>query len=69
MSERRVNSGTAEQKRLPEVVSSIARQLALPPVLGLTIGVKFANLMAVQRLHDPDPRQRPFVATRITVRL
>jgi hypothetical protein len=57
MSERRVNSGTAEQKRLPEVVSSIARQLPLPPVMELTVRIELANVVAVQCPHDADPRE------------
>jgi hypothetical protein len=57
MSERWVNSGTAEQKRLPEVVSSIARQLPLPPVMELTVRIELANVVAVHCPHDADPRK------------
>jgi hypothetical protein len=35
----------------------IPRQLALSPVMLLAIRIEFANLVTVQRLHDPDPRQ------------
>ena len=57
MSERRVNSGTAEQKRLPEVASSIARQLPLPPVMELTVRIELANVGGVRCPNDADPRK------------
>jgi hypothetical protein len=50
---------TNSSKPLP---SSIPRQLPLSPMMGLAIRIELANLVAVQRLHDADPRQHHWAA-------